>query len=1071
MHNIIVDRPVETELDISITPEIASGPYDPSIAATDFVFEPLCLWAEQTPDQIALVGGSEQITYARLDALTNQIARRLQAEGVTRGNRVAIVLPRGIDAVLSIIAVLKTGASYVPLDADTPLERIRLCLEDADPQLVITEETTGLPEALNSIHISDLLTSTNELSAEPIALGDLALSPDDIAYIIFTSGTTGRPKGVPVSHRSLTNFVRGDQETCIKVATQDRVFQGFSPASDGHHEEVWPTFLAGATLVVASADDIHSGPELADFLIEHRVSIISCAPTLLSIVEKDVPTLKRILFGAERCPSEMVRRWWRQDREIINTYGPTEATVGATFGYCYPDEEITIGKPLPNYFCYVLNDEFMPVASGAEGEFCISGVGVANGYMGSGSANSEKFISNPYFKSDLNNPILYRTGDRVCQKEDGNIVWLGRVDGQVKIRGYRIELSDIETHILKDENVGTAVVILRNAESPSPELAALLVPKRGKDIDATACYARLRSELPSYMVPHILEKLDCIPVLPSGKIDRKLCQTLTGKRLEAVRQVEAPVTETEEMLAEIWKQIFKVEEISRTDDFFLDLGGYSLLAAQFVSVLRNERGVMKASVIDVYEHPVLSDYAAVLDSRGATETVIEAAIPFEPIPDARYRIATIVQGLGLLVLFGMKAIFWLMPIITAAHFYDHGHHPLRAILYGLFAHAVLVPVSLLVTVGIKWAVIGKYKPGKYPLWGSYFLRWWFVQRAIDSSPKEFVTGTPLAGLYMRLLGAKIGKNVHFDNLDIDCTDLLTVGDNCVIENFSWMRSATVANGYLYLRPIELGEGVQLGVRAGVAGGAKIGDGASIGDLTCVREDMEIPAGEEWIGSPARKLEPRKTPAYDPTKHATAYNKFVFGAVQTILVILLPFVEMIPFAAITLIFYRLSAYALTYVAAPLFSIMMVLSSCALVLVAKWTLLGKVQPGEYPTHGHFMLRKWLVDKLLDLSKDSIMPIYDTLYTRPWCLALGMKCGVRMEIALPAKLPYDLVEFGDEGFIASDNSIGLLKRSNGTVKLARTVTGKRVFLGNNSVIPQGTVMPDDCLLGAMSVCPTAD
>ncbi len=1049
--------------------------FDVEVASESFVFEPLKFWSEVTPNQMALVGRECSYTYAELEAETNSIARALSNHGVKHGSRVVMVLPRGHEAIILLISVLKCGACYVPLDADTPAERLHLCFEDCSPDLIVILDergSKGVTDKYKFIHIDELIEASSFESEEPLPLSEIGATSDDLAYVIFTSGTTGRPKGVMITHRSLTNFVRGDQEVCMKVLSSDRVFQGFSPASDGHHEEVWPTFQAGATLVVASSDDIHNGPDLGAFLTEFQVTIISCAPTLLSMVENDVPSLTRILFGAERCPPEMVRRWWKPNREIINTYGPTEATVGATYGYCQPDEPITIGKPLPNYYCHILDSQLMPVPEGEEGELCISGIGLSAGYLGNSDLTAQKFIPNPLAVPGQHNQLLYRTGDLSRLNVDGNIEWLGRIDSQVKIRGYRIELSDIESHLVEIESIRAAVVVIRDADAPSPTLVALVVPKNGMQIDATQCMDHLRAELPSYMVPHSLELLESLPVLPSGKIDRKLIATLKGEKLVARRAVYPPKTVSESLLVSIWQSIFSVEEVSRTDNFFLDMGGYSLLAANFISKLRNDGGMKKASVLDLYENPVLCDFAAHMD-RSALEDLDQPTrkVPeFEPVPASRYRIAKIVQGFGILFLFGLKALFWLAPIITAAYYSDIDFHHLGAIGIGLLVHAVLVPTTLLLAVAIKWIVIGKFKEGEHPVWGGYFLRWWFVQRVCDLAPKEYITGTPLASLYLRALGAKIGRNCTLESLDIDCPDLLEIGDNTVIDCFSWVRNSHIAHGHLNLRRIKIGEGCNIGIRGGVAGGATMERGSVLGDLSCLREGATIPAGQQWVGSPASHRGENSFENYDPNAQTSRSRRIGYGIIQSLLVLVLPLIDMIPFAGSTLLFYQLTNKTTDYLFAPLFSVLLVFAACIMVLIVKWTILGRVKPGVYDAPSFFTLRKWFVDKLLDLQKDSIMPVYDTLYARPWCIGLGMKCGPRCEIALPARLPYDLFELGEEGFLASDNSIGLPIRRNGKLTLENTVTGKRVFIGNNSVIPQGRFIPDDTLLGALSVCPTS-
>lgn len=1053
-------------------PAITAGPFQPDLATEAFVFEPLAHWARQTPDRLAIVSSTLNLTYQELEARTNQVGRALQTHGVQRGDAVALVLPRGPETIVTLLGVLKAGAAYVPLDSETPAERIRMCLEDATPKLVITQ--TGTTAAVDSHEyritaLPDLLRAAQTQGTEPISPTESGLYSRDLAYVIFTSGTTGRPKGVPITHRSLTNFVRGNQAACICVEPQDVVFQGFSPASDGHHEEVWPTFLAGATLAVATTDDVHAGHELGAFLDRHRVTVISCAPTLLSMVERDIPSLRRILFGAERCPAEIVRRWWRPGRTVLNTYGPTEATVGTTFAVCSPDTPITIGKPLPNYYCYILNDRQEPVAPGAEGELCIAGISVSDGYLGSGERNADRFLPNPYAQPDTHNERLYRTGDRARLNAEGNIEWLGRIDSQVKVRGYRIELSDIENHLLSDEAVRSAVVIVRGGDTPTPQLTALMVPKAGAVIDLAPCLARLRSELPSYMIPHVFEVADALPVLPSGKIDRKSAQTMQGQSLVLPRAIVPPQTDTERLILGLWRDVFKMEAISRTDDFFTDLGGYSLLAANFISALRNEHGIAAVSVRDIYENSTLSGFAAHLDAISVAEEQPAPTVPdFAPVPQGRYVMATFLQGLGILFLFGFRACFWLAPIACASYAVWLDWSPLASLVAGLLVHVVSVPLGLLFVVALKWIVLGRCRTGKYPVWGGYFLRWWFVQRAIDVAPRVYITGTPLASLFLRLLGVRVGRNVVIESLEMDCPDVIAIGDDCVLEERSWVRASQVAHGYLSIRPISIGRGCIVGVRSGVAGGAVLGEGAVLSDLSCAGEGTVIPPGEEWAGSPARRCERSTVPAYDPTQQPSGRERFWFGALQVLLVLFMPFIDMIPFLSAALLLYQLSDDWYAYLLSPVYAVLLILAVCAQIFLVKWAVVGRMKPGVYRTPSGFFLRKWFVDKLLEVQTSVIVPIYDTLYTRTWCVALGMKCGPRCEIAMPARLPFDLLELGEENFLCSDCAVGMPLRRNGEMVLEKTVTASRVFLGNDSVIQQGTHMPAESLLGALSVSP---
>lgn len=1038
---------------------------------SEYVFEPLARWALVCPSKPAVISDSVVWTYREFEEKTNSIAHVLRRRGVGKGDRVAFVLPRGPEAVLILVAILKAGAAYVPLDAESPPSRVRECLEDARPTLVIYESAKGnamVPDETESVSLEWVLTESLLAPTESIATEVSGLRPTDLAYIIFTSGSTGRPKGVPITHLGLSNFVHGDQKACIRVTPDDRVFQGFSPASDGHHEEVWPTFLAGATLVVATGREVHSGPELAAFLNHHKVTIISCAPTLLSMVEDEVPTLKRILFGAENLPAAIVERWWKPDREIINTYGPTEATVGATFGYCRPGQAVTIGHPLPNYFCDVLNDDFQPVPPGSEGQLAISGVGVTSGYFGRPDLNVGRFVKNSQFEPEHNNPICYLTGDLVKEDEFGNLVWLGRIDSQVKIRGHRVELSEIESQILAYPDIRSVAVVVREVRGQDVQLAALAVLKEDVQLSIGAFFEHLRSSLPGYMVPQVVEILEKIPVLPSGKIDRKACQSLRGTPLKIDREVVPPRTASERLVLDIWQSIFPGQEISCLDDFFTDLGGYSLLASRFISILRGDYGLSQVSVIDVYENPSVRSFAAHLDSGSEIE---EDRPDFKHVPPGRFRMAKFLQAIGVLTVLFLQGLLWVGPVVLAIYLSNIGFTETGSVVMGLLVRAAMVPVVLASVIVLKWTVVGKFKEGTYPIWSGPFLRYWYMGRLMAIAPVGFLTGTPLAGLYLRLLGAKVGRNVILESMDIDCPDVISIGDHCNLENSTWLHAAEVTQGELHIRKIRIEDGCTLGVRSGVSGGAELNKGATLRDLSSVGAGITIPKGEEWYGSPARKCEKRILPLYDPQDQPSRARWIFFGLIQCLLIGLLTMLESIPFMVIGFSLYTISEGWVEYLWEPVWAILMVLFAMVQALAVKWAVLGRLKEGTYRFPSAYWIRKWFSDKHLELVSSVIVPIYDSLFARAWCVALGMKCGHRCEIALPRRMPYDLVEMGEESFLASEVSIGMPIRRNGKLRLERTVVGKRVFLGNDSVVPQGTHVPEESLLGVLSLWPTLD
>ena len=394
----------------------------------------------------------------------------------------------------------------------------------------------------------------------------------------------------------------------------------------------------------------------------------------------------------------------------------------------------------------------------------------------------------------------------------------------------------------------------------------------------------------------------------------------------------------------------------------------------------------------------------------------------------------------------------------------------HSFLVGITLNAISVPFTFLFVIISKWAVGGKFKEGSYPMWGATFIRWWFVNRILAVAPVAILHGTPLATWYMRALGAKVGTNVTFESLDIDTPDLIEIGSDCSFENSAWLHAATVANGQLHIRKVKVGDGCIVGVRSGVTGGGSMEEGSVIRDLGCVTNGQTIPKDAEWEGIPGRPAD-RRLPLYDRAARPAKPRLNRFAIFQALLVAVLAVIESVPFLAVAFTMYNSSEGWREYLWEPVYAVALVLLACAQALLVKWLVLGRLKPGTYRYPGTYWLRKWFAEKHLELLTGIIVPVYDSLFTRSWCRALGMKCGPRCEIALPRRLPYDLVEMGTESFLASEVSIGMPIRRNGTITLEHTKVGDRVFLGNDSVVPQGSTIPDESLLGVLSSSPTPD
>lgn len=517
----------------------------------------------RTPDAPALSFEGQTISYRQLDEWSGRLAAVLQAHGARPGARVALCLPRGIDVFVALLAVVRCGAAYVPLDPEYPRKRLDYVLADTSALFVVTNSdlASSFPGS-RTVELDRIVTSSERAVRTTV-------TPDDVAYVIHTSGSTGRPKGVEVTHGSLVNLAFA-QRDAFGVMPDDRVLQFASLCFDASVSEVFVTWAAGACLVVAPSDG-RVGDGLQSTLSRDGVTLATLPPTALSDLDPAAnPGLRTLVTAGEPCPRWLVDRWGA-GRRLINAYGPTEAAVCSTTAELSPGDEVVIGRPIANVAVYILDERAQPVSIGAIGEIYIGGAGVARGYLGRPELTDERFVRDPF-----GGGRMYRTGDMARMRVDGTTEFLGRNDEQVKIRGHRIELGELESLLVEHPAVNAAVAVIVDHQ-----LFAYVVPAVPDGLREWTA-----GSVPAHLVPAVLLPLSQIPVGPSGKVDR-LKLAAAAAQHPRVAQGSAPRTPLEARIAQVWAEVLGLDRVGVDDNFF-DLGGSSLEAARILARCRAE---------------------------------------------------------------------------------------------------------------------------------------------------------------------------------------------------------------------------------------------------------------------------------------------------------------------------------------------------------------------------------------------------------------------------------------------------------------------------------------------------
>ncbi|MEU7144576.1 amino acid adenylation domain-containing protein [Nocardia sp. NPDC046473] len=539
---------------------------------------------EQSPNHVAVQAGSVQLTYRELDARANRLARMLIGRGIGANDVVALGYARSVDNVIGWLGVAKAGAAFLPIDRGHPADRIRSVLSDSGAMVGLTtaDGAASLPDTVPWLAPSDL----DAFDAAPVTDADRvrAVRVDDLAYVIYTSGSTGTPKGVAVTHRGLASFA-AEQRDRYRVHQDSRTLHIGSPSFDISVLELLMALCAGATMVIAPTD-IFGGDALAEFLARERITHAAITPAALASIDAmrwPLPRLRLLVVGGDACGTELVERW-APDRDLLNAYGPTEATVAVTISEpMRPGGPVVLGRPIRGAGVAVLDARLHPAPPGVAGELYLAGVGLARGYHRRPGLTAGRFIANPHGGVGER---MYRTGDLARWTAAGELVLLGRADHQVKIRGFRIELGEIDSALVSHPEVAYATTAGYEMPNGTTILASYVQLTSAAACGASELAGYLSNRVPNYMVPQSITVLDTLPRTAAGKLDRA---ALPKPVLRAGAGYRAPRSAAESALCEAFAEVLGVDAVGADDSFF-ELGGSSLLATRVVSVVRARHG-------------------------------------------------------------------------------------------------------------------------------------------------------------------------------------------------------------------------------------------------------------------------------------------------------------------------------------------------------------------------------------------------------------------------------------------------------------------------------------------------
>jgi non-ribosomal peptide synthetase-like protein len=970
------------------------------------------------------------LTYAELSRAADRVAERLRDAGVRPGERVGIRLASGSSSLyVGILGVLRAGAAYVPVDADDPAARAETIWESAAVCGVLHDELSFAKRAAP-------------------ARAARGLSTEDDAWIIFTSGSTGAPKGVAVSHRAAAAFVDAEARLWT-VSPEDRVLAGLSVSFDASCEEMWLAWANGAALVPAPRELIRTGVDLGPWLSERRVSVISTVPTLAAMwSEEMLAGVRLVILGGEACPPELAWRLAAGEREVWNTYGPTEATVVSTATRLHPGTPVTIGWPLHGWEVAVVDDAGAPVPLGEPGELIIGGVGLGR-YLDP-LLDRERYAALP----SLGWERAYRSGDLVRETVHG-YDFVGRRDQQVKLAGRRLELGEVEARLRAVRGVRAAAVVVQSTAAANKILVGYVVG----DVNPDHVRAQVAEQLPDGLEPLVVV-LDAMPMAVSGKVDRA---ALPWPLEDAPSPGAQSLTGTAAWLAERWVAQLGPMSMTEEKDFFA-CGGSSVAAAKLVSALRERFPAV--AVADVYEYRSLGALASRLEQLG--EACSEAATA---VPNPSRRLGAM-QLAGVLVLTALASTQWVIAALGYGNIESDG---LPHVGWGWLIGAWLALSSPLGRVGIaavaRRILLPRLRPGRYSRDSWLAARVWFLERLGEFCHLDRLAGTPAAGRYARMIGADIGEGARLASMP-SLASLVHVGADATVESQVDLRGWWIDGQELVVGEVSVGAGASVGARTLLAPGAAIGEDAEIEPGSVI--SGTIPAGEHWGGSPAHRLgrAGEDWPAREPTPSPhPRFWKLMFALSFTwegVLALLALAPGVILLVLLGAPAPTLSGSLLTLVGEA--AVVAVLSTVALALLVALTLRvvwKLVRPGWHCEDGALGWALWFSGDLQETAGGALFPLHASLYTRGWLRLMGIGVGRRSEISTSTGLN-PLVSFGEFSHATDDVAFCGARARGGWLHVEPIEVGSRTFLGPGAVLREGTRLGDDSLVGVLTVAP---